>query len=86
MKRTWLAAFLAVFFGLCGLCGMGHFYVGRWRRGLVILLCGLVLVALRYIIPPLGYNTSTEIVVLAWTRSVVAPLFLAWRVKTAFWL
>ena len=42
-KSEGLALFLAILPGICGLFGIGHFYAGRVRRGLVLLIGGLVL-------------------------------------------
>ena len=42
-KSEGLALFLAILPGICGLFGIGHFYVGRVRRGLILLVSGLVL-------------------------------------------
>ena len=42
-KSEGLATLLAIVPGIFGLLGIGHFYSGRVRRGLVLLIGGLVL-------------------------------------------
>lgn len=42
-KNTGLAAVLALVFGVFGLWGVGHIYVGKIGRGLAILVLGIIL-------------------------------------------
>ncbi|MEM1607076.1 MAG: zinc ribbon domain-containing protein [Candidatus Bathyarchaeia archaeon] len=42
-KNTGLAAVLALVFGIFGLWGVGHIYVGKVGKGLAILVLGIVL-------------------------------------------
>jgi hypothetical protein len=43
IKDPGIAAILALLAGFVGLMGMGHIYIGRFARGLIILVAGLVL-------------------------------------------
>jgi TM2 domain-containing membrane protein YozV len=45
-KNPGVAALLAILVGLFGLWGIGHVYLGRIRRGLLLLALGIVLNAL----------------------------------------
>jgi hypothetical protein len=42
-KRPWVAAGLALVLGFFGLWGVGHFYAGRWGRGIGLFFIGLVI-------------------------------------------
>jgi len=42
-KSTGLAAVLALILGLFGLWGIGHVYVGKLKRGIVLLVVGIIL-------------------------------------------
>ncbi len=42
-KNTGLAAVLALIFGIFGLWGVGHIYVGKIGRGLALLILGIIL-------------------------------------------
>jgi len=42
-KNTGLKAILALILGIFGLWGVGHIYVGRITRGIVLLLVGIIL-------------------------------------------
>ncbi|MDO8490853.1 MAG: hypothetical protein Q7T04_02415, partial [Dehalococcoidia bacterium] len=41
-KKEWLVLLLAMLPGFIGFLGIGHFYLGKWGRGLVLLVVGLV--------------------------------------------
>ena len=43
-KNPGIAAVLALLLGIVGLWGIGHIYVGKIKRGIVLLVLGIVLV------------------------------------------
>jgi hypothetical protein len=47
-KNTGVAAVLASVFGFFGLMGIGHIYVGRIGRGIILLIAGIILHALTW--------------------------------------
>jgi hypothetical protein len=66
MKKEYLAIILAILLGAVGFLGTGHFYLGRIRRGLILLIGGWGLIGVGLlcliiwsmsgmVIPPPGY-------------------------------
>jgi len=56
-KSPGVAAVLAVVLGILGLMGIGHIYVGRIGRGIVLLIVGLILSVLTWGSFVLGFVT-----------------------------
>jgi O-antigen/teichoic acid export membrane protein len=82
-KSEGVVILLAVLFGLFGLCGIGHFYVGRIVRGLVIFFVyGLLFIlSLLLLIPDLllgGGWTVLSLVVSLWCLA-----FWIWQIFDA---
>ena len=48
-KNPGITAVLALVFGIFGLYGIGHIYVGRLKRGFILLAVGIVLAILTYL-------------------------------------
>ena len=53
-KSEGITIILTAVLGLCGLGGIGHMYIGRIGRGIVILVIGLVLIAVTFASMGLG--------------------------------
>ncbi len=56
-KSPGIAAVLALILGIVGLWGIGHIYVGRLGRGIVLLIVGIILAVLTYGSIFLGFIT-----------------------------
>ena len=66
IKKEYLAVILAVLLGAIGFLGTGHFYAGRVRRGIILIIIGWLVIGAGFIllafwsmsgmvIPPPGY-------------------------------
>lgn len=56
-KSSGVAAVLALVLGIIGLMGIGHIYVGRIRRGIILLIIGIFLAVLTWGSFLLGFVT-----------------------------
>jgi len=83
-KNPGVAAVLALILGLFGLMGIGHVYVGRVKRGIVLLIVGIILAALTYGSMLLGFVTFG----LSWIGAIVFGLILfilwIWQIFNAY--
>lgn len=83
-KDPGIAAILALLAGIIGLMGMGHIYLGRITRGLIILVGGIVLWSLAFFFLFAGVFGPTGIL---WIFSLVCLIgvlvLLVWQVYDA---
>jgi TM2 domain-containing membrane protein YozV len=71
-KSPGIAAVLALVLGFFGLMGVGHIYVGRLARGIVLLIVGIILAVLTYGSFLLGFVTFG----LGWVGALVFGVIL----------
>jgi TM2 domain-containing membrane protein YozV len=64
-KSTGITVVLALVLGLFGLCGIGHFYLNKISRGVVLLIIGIILSAIAWL--SLGIGLVILLPFLAWT-------------------
>jgi TM2 domain-containing membrane protein YozV len=83
-KDPGIAAILALVAGIFGLMGMGHIYLGRITRGLIILVSGIALWSLSFFFLLAGVFGPTGFL---WILSLVCLIavigLLAWQVYDA---
>jgi TM2 domain-containing membrane protein YozV len=75
-KSPGIAAVLALVLGAFGLMGVGHIYVGRLARGIVLLIVGIILAVLTFGSFLLGFATLG----LGWVGAIIfgVILFILW--------
>lgn len=56
-KSKAITAIIAAIFGLAGFFGIGHIYIGEKRKGMMLLVVGIVLATMTWIIYLLGFVT-----------------------------
>ena len=71
-KSPGVAAVLALVLGFFGLMGVGHIYVGRLARGIVLLIVGIILAALTFGSLFLGFVTLG----LGWVGTIIFGIIL----------
>ncbi|MGD0328976.1 MAG: zinc ribbon domain-containing protein [Nitrososphaeria archaeon] len=63
LKNPGFAALISAIFGLVGIWGFGHFYVGKVLRGIIWLIVGLLLImSLAYMSYSLGLLTAFRLI------------------------
>ena len=67
IKNEYVAVLLAALLGVIGFLGIGHFYTGRFRRGIILIIVGWLIIGIDFVlfalwsmsgmvIPPPGYT------------------------------
>tara|TARA_Y100001936_G_scaffold142089_1_gene138591 strand:- start:4680 stop:5180 length:501 start_codon:yes stop_codon:yes gene_type:complete len=64
-KGTGTCVALALVLGFFGLCGVGHFYINKIERGIVLLIIGIILGVIAWV--SMGIGLVAFIPFLAWT-------------------
>jgi TM2 domain-containing membrane protein YozV len=89
------AAILAVALGFIGILGAGHLYVGKVRKGLILLFVGLILglisslsfivgfFSLPFLIP---YETFLEPIIPSWIVYLVAAAIISGLTYFGLWI
>jgi hypothetical protein len=82
-KSPGIAAVLALVPGLFGLMGIGHIYVGRVKRGISLLVVGIILAALSYGSILLGL-VAYELGVAAIVFGIILLILWIWQILNAY--
>jgi TM2 domain-containing membrane protein YozV len=70
-KNPAFAAVLALIFGFFILMGIGHIYVGRVRRGIAIMIIGLMLIPFGIVTGALTYGIGFLVTIALWLALLI---------------